>query len=101
MRGAVGTVLAVLALAVTAVAGCVTVPAPALALKAAPAPDSGCAAGSLQGLVGQPREVLAGVTVIGPMRVVPPNGRVTMDFVPNRVNIALDAAGIITAVTCG
>jgi hypothetical protein len=35
------------------------------------------------------------------MRVVPPNGRVTMDFVPNRVNIALDAAGIITAVTCG
>ena len=85
--------LAVLALAL-ALAGCVE-PVPDLP------PADACGAPGLQGLVGQPRSVLATMKFAGPVRVIEPGMAVTMDYSPNRLNIELDAAGRITRVTCG
>jgi hypothetical protein len=36
-----------------------------------------------------------------PVRIIPPNGRVTMDYAPSRLNISLDGADLITKVSCG
>ncbi|MEM8822680.1 MAG: I78 family peptidase inhibitor [Pseudomonadota bacterium] len=35
------------------------------------------------------------------MRVIGPDTSVTMDFVPERLNVRLDADGTITALDCG
>ena len=87
--------LAAVALAL-ALAGCVAEePAPVLPS------DDACGAPGLQGLVGQPRSVLATMTFAGPVRVIEPGMAVTMDYSPNRLNIELDAGGRITRVTCG
>lgn len=77
-----------------ALAGCVE-PVPDLP------PADACGAPGLQGLVGQPRSVLAAMTFAGPVRVIEPGMAVTMDYSPNRLNIELDAGGRITRVTCG
>lgn len=64
-------------------------------------PAQSCGAEQLQGLIGQPQAVLNAMTFSQPMRIVPPGARVTMDFVPNRVNVATDGQGVITFVSCG
>lgn len=80
------------ALAVTAC----TIDAPA----ALPEADA-CGASGLQGLVGQPASVLASMTFAMPVRVIRPGMPVTTDYIPARLNIALDEAGKIRRVTCG
>ncbi len=62
--------------------------------------ESTCDAPGLSPLIGQP--VSATDLVAGPdLRIVRPDTAVTMDFRPDRTNVAVDAGGIITAVTCG
>ena len=34
-------------------------------------------------------------------RIIPPDGLVTQDYQPNRVNVNTDSAGIITRIWCG
>lgn len=87
--------------AAVVLAGCVMPPKPQDMPQDTPAQDAGCGAGSMQGLVGQPRAALAGMRFAVPVRIIPPNGRVTMDYAPSRLNIALDGAGLITKVSCG
>jgi hypothetical protein len=36
-----------------------------------------------------------------PYRIIPPGSAVTMDHIPDRVNIYVNSRGIITKVSCG
>lgn len=60
-----------------------------------------CGASALQGLVGQPEAVLQGITPAGPLRVIRPGQAVTMDYIAARLNVSLDAAGLIVRINCG
>lgn len=62
------------------------------------APDT-CNAASYAELLNQPRE--AASVVPEPKRVVAPTDIVTSDYIPNRVNIGVNEAGIITELGCG
>ncbi len=70
-----------------------------------PAPDPGlegnCGAAGIQGMVGQPVSALGGMSFPGPVRVIRPGDAVTMDFIPNRLNVELDARERITRLFCG
>lgn len=72
--------------------------APATPAPADPADE--CGAAALQYLVGQPQSALAAMTFPDSTRFIGPDTMVTLDFRPDRLNIAFDAAGIITSVTC-
>ena len=62
------------------------------------APDT-CGAANYADLLNQPREAAASVPE--PKRVVGPGDIVTSDYIPNRVNIGVNEAGIITELGCG
>ncbi|MEL6914527.1 MAG: I78 family peptidase inhibitor [Pseudomonadota bacterium] len=82
-----------------ALAACAPVaPVEAPATGAALAP---CGADALQGLVGQTHEDLLRTEILGPVRIIRPGMAVTMDFLPARLNITLDAAERVTRVSCG
>lgn len=67
-----------------------------------PAPGvDACGAAELQDMVGQPRRVLDTIRFAVPVRIIEPGQAVTADFSPNRLNILLDDAGIITEIRCG
>ena len=66
-----------------------------------PLPDESCGAAELQGLVGQPASVLQTLRFSQVVRVIRPGMMVTMDYSPQRLNIQVDAAEKITALTCG
>lgn len=70
---------------------------------APPAPDPAdrCGAGALQHLVGQPGSVLQGMRFSQPLRVIGYGMAVTMDYNPDRLNIALDQRDRIERVSCG
>ncbi|SEN31767.1 Peptidase inhibitor I78 family protein [Loktanella fryxellensis] len=78
--------------ACTPVPGTTPIPAPG-------GPDT-CGAADYADLVGLS---LAATTLpVGlNMRVTQPGDMVTMDFAPDRLNIRVDEAGLITSVTCG
>lgn len=63
------------------------------------APDATCKGPGFQGLIGQP--VSDAGPVPAPKRVILPDGVVTMDYNPQRTNIHVDGAGVITKLTCG
>lgn len=65
-----------------------------------PEPDT-CGRKAYAELIGQPETVLEGVAFAGPVRVIRPGQPVTMDLVPARLNIALDADDIIAGLSCG
>ena len=65
------------------------------------APQDDCGADALQALRGQPGEVLEGMALEGPVRVLPPGAMMTMDHRPERLNVELDTAGRITRLWCG
>ncbi|MBF9059475.1 hypothetical protein HKCCSP123_09815 [Rhodobacterales bacterium HKCCSP123] len=77
----------------------------ALALAAgAPAWANGedlCGASGFQGLVGQSGEIARMLELEQPVRVIPPNSAVTMDYRPDRINFELDDADRIAVVRCG
>lgn len=76
-------------------------------VRAAPGLDEGsCDAEAAQRFVGQKADetnVKAAVTASGSktVRVIKPDMMVTMDFRGDRLNIRVDGAGKIIAVTCG
>ncbi|WP_397544685.1 I78 family peptidase inhibitor [Roseovarius salis] len=72
----------------------------------APAPDptperDACGASELQHLVGQPAAEHAFGTGSQQVRVIPPGLSVTMDYVPDRLNVETDENGIIKRIYCG
>ena len=61
-----------------------------------------CAAGELQGLIGQPETVLKSMN-FGPsvwLRILQPNDAMTLDFQVNRTNIAIAENGVISDIHC-
>lgn len=82
-------------------AGCMTEP-PA----AEPAPNTECIAAAAQGYVGQPatNPNIEGARVAAEaesVRTIRPGQVVTMEFTAGRLNLQLDEANTIVAVTCG
>ena len=63
-------------------------------------PDA-CGASGWQYLVGEYRDVLAGVALPEPVRVIGPNDAVTLDYSLERLNILYNDGGIIVGVNCG
>lgn len=60
-----------------------------------------CGALDLQFLVGSPASVLDTMRFNKPVRVIRPGMAVTMDYLPDRLNIELDRTGRISRVSCG
>jgi hypothetical protein len=60
-----------------------------------------CSASGFQGLVGQSAEIARMLELDRPLRIIPPDSMVTMDFRPDRINFEIDAEGRIAAVRCG
>lgn len=62
--------------------------------------DDPCGRATYAGLIGTN---IAAVTLPGDLRhrVIPPDTAVTMDFVPERLNILTDAEGMILSLRCG
>ncbi|MFM7444946.1 MAG: I78 family peptidase inhibitor, partial [Tabrizicola sp.] len=90
--------LSVLA-AIVMVAGCV--PQGPDRMPPEPAPVDACSAAALQYLVGQPEAVLATMKFAAPTRIIQPGMAVTMDYVPERLNIWIAEGGLIERVICG
>ena len=68
----------------------------------APEPEAdACNASGWMWLIGEPVDVVAASTFPAPMRVIGPGDAVTMDFLPNRLNVTYNEAGIVTDVYCG
>ncbi len=65
-----------------------------------PGPDS-CGASALQRLVGKPAKQLETMKFGQTTRFIRPDTAVTMDYSPERLNITIDDAEMIAAVTCG
>ncbi len=59
-----------------------------------------CKGEGLEDMIGQPVTDNLGRLPEG-TRVIGPDTLVTQDYRPNRLNVTTDAAGIVTAVTCG
>ena len=68
---------------------------------ATPPEDDACNASGWTWLIGETVDVVAASTFPAPTRVVGPGDPVTMDFLPNRLNIIYDERGIVTDVYCG
>lgn len=66
-----------------------------------PLPEDACGASALQNLVGQPLGEADGLGGPGKVRLIRPGMMVTMDFMPERLNVRLDEAGLIVSVSCG
>jgi hypothetical protein len=82
-------------------AGCVAEP-PA----AEPPPNTECLAAAAQGYVGLPasNQNIEGARIAAEaeaVRTIRPGQVVTMEFLAGRLNLELDAADVITAITCG
>lgn len=60
-----------------------------------------CGALDLQFLVGGPASALNTMRFNKPVRVIRPGMAVTMDYLPDRLNIELDRTGRISRVSCG
>ena len=76
---------------------CVEVPMPA-----EPAPtETACGAADLQDLVGRDAAVLQTMRFGQTVRIIRPGMAVTMDYVPERLNIEIDGNERIVAVRCG
>ena len=60
-----------------------------------------CGAKGLQGLIGQPSEVLDSMRFSQPVRVVRPGMAVTVDFRADRLTVEIDDANLIRRLSCG
>lgn len=66
-----------------------------------PAAADTCNMAQYTALIGKP-STDAGVPAAGPsVRIIKPGDQVTMDFSEARLNIDVDAAGVITGMRCG
>ena len=64
-----------------------------------PRPDT-CNLSAHQSLVGTPVS-LAQFPGVETVRIIPPNSPVTMDYLPERLNVETDAKGTIQRLSCG
>lgn len=60
-----------------------------------------CDASGLQSYVGEPRSVLAAMTLPAPVRIIEPGMVVTMEFNPKRLNFVIGEDGRIERIYCG
>ena len=60
-----------------------------------------CDAGAHADLLGKTGAEIETMKFDVPVRVIPENGVVTMDFIPDRVNFELDADGTVSEISCG
>jgi len=60
-----------------------------------------CRASQYQNFIGQPLTAIGSQKFAGPVRAIPWNGAVTMDFNLHRLNFMGDKEGNITRVYCG
>ncbi|OYU38459.1 MAG: hypothetical protein CFE33_16320 [Pseudorhodobacter sp. PARRP1] len=68
----------------------------------APPPiEDACGASALQGLVGQSAKKLEVMRFATTVRIIRPGMAVMMNYVPERLNIDINAAEVITRVSCG
>lgn len=79
-------------LALAPLAGCVTTTAQ---------PYGDCKAPQYQQFVGRPLSEFRAAGVMGTVRYLPPNGIMTMDHLPWRINVAHDNRNTITRIYCG
>jgi len=63
--------------------------------------EDACGARAYSSLIGEPRTVLDGIPFSQPVRIIPHDGAVTLDYNAFRLNFRLDRAGRIAEVTCG
>ncbi len=66
-----------------------------------PQTEDTCNAGNYANLVGQDATALEKTLLLGPVRVIRPGGAVTMDFLPERINFAINQSGKISRIYCG
>lgn len=78
-----------------ALAACVAAPEPL------PVDEDACGASGSQNLVGQSADILAAMTFPIGTRLIYPDTAVTMDFSPERLNIAVGPTNRIEEVYCG
>jgi len=63
--------------------------------------DDGCKANDNANLIGMSADQLESTLLLLPTRVIRPNGIVTQDYRPNRLNIHVDDAGTVLRLSCG
>lgn len=63
-------------------------------------PDT-CGAKKFAQLVGQPQTAVAMAGITQEYRIIDPFSIVTQEYSPDRINVNVDGAGIITHLTCG
>jgi hypothetical protein len=94
--------LILLVTAATLLQGCeaitttTTVPVPPPAFDLA-----SCHAVGLDGLIGQPVRLIPATGAWSALRVIYPGQAVTMDYSATRLNVRVNAAGIIQSLSCG
>ncbi len=64
-------------------------------------PQDTCGAAPYEYLRGQPRSAVEALSFTQPMRIIPHDGAVTLDYLPERINFGLNKAGKVIAITCG
>ena len=66
-------------------------------------PDATCGAEYMQDRIGKEAALFdfSETNLDRPVRVIPPNSAVTMDYRADRLNVDLDAQGNITRIWCG
>jgi hypothetical protein len=94
-----------LALPALALSSCASAPPPADPASPVARPGT-CQAEPVQWAVGQPAEQATMARVwresgAGLIRPIGPKQAVTRDYRPDRVNVELDAANVITRISCG
>lgn len=60
-----------------------------------------CGGDKVSLLIGQPPSALPATGGWGALRLLRPGQMMTMDYSANRLNVMLDASGIMTDMTCG
>ncbi len=93
---------ALLVTAFFALTACQSASKPDANTAAAPDPETDqCGASQYQNYVGQPLSALENQRFAVPVRAIPYNSAVTMDFNLRRVNFMADQSGKISKVYCG
>ncbi|MCU5771201.1 I78 family peptidase inhibitor [Erwiniaceae bacterium BAC15a-03b] len=87
--------------AVFALTACNTAPKHDAAAQPVDAENDRCGASQYQSYIGKPLSSLDTVKFANPVRAIPHNSAVTMDFNLNRLNFMGDASGNISSVYCG
>jgi hypothetical protein len=62
---------------------------------------SSCDLSRLNSYIGSQRGALSGLVFTAPMRWIEPDGRISLDYNPGRINVKVDASGLITRIYCG